>query len=67
MTNSPYYFVDGGMRYMLEVIRVMFHIAKLPFPSHDKRFVSLHIIIDYLDGVPFLYSCFLEEARQIFY
>lgn len=21
LTNSPYYFVDGGMRFMLEVVR----------------------------------------------
>ena len=30
LTNSPYYFVDGGMRFMLEVV----YIAETPMPSH---------------------------------
>ena len=65
MTNSPYYFVDGGMRFMLEVICVILHLVNLPFPfTYYRRSVSLHVLTDQLDGVPFFYLHLYERSIE---
>lgn len=44
MTNSPYHFVDGGMRYLMEVIHII-HLAFQMFFFQLKMDHNLYMFV----------------------